>query len=386
MIETVFPLDEYQSRVQKIREAMTGEGMRALLIYGRRQWYLDHYIRYVANYDTPGRPSLILLPLEDEPALLIGDEWDLERAREVTWIEDVRVATDLPSAAVDILTSRGLSSGKIGVAGAEGMGYAGLEVFPSNVYGAIRKAFPKMELDGASQIMDNIRAIRSPREIEVLRHASRLSDIGADIFYATVREGISERELWTEIWYAMESAGAQDVHCSMCRGPGSFWLHPATDHRLSKGDFVSVEFSPRYHGYFSQSNKMCIIGGMTREWEKLCRLAVEVRDASIALIRPGAVASTIVNEIVELVSGSQVGTMDMGGVHRLGHGSGPCLDEWPALTSKSETILQEGMSLAVHPIIYVPYIHSVLMLGEYVLVTRDGHEVLTTPQTEIFGV
>ena len=386
MIETVFPFEEYRSRVEKIRGVMNGEGLRALLIYGTRQWYLDHYIRYVANYDSPGRPSMILLPLEDEPALLIGDDWDLERARETTWIDDVRVAPDLPGATVDVMASRGLSAGKVGIAGAEGMGYSSLEVFPWDVFEAIRKAFPEIVLSDTSRQLDNLRAIRSPREIDVLRQASKISDIGAEAFYATVREGISERELWTEIWYAMESAGAEDAHCSMCRGPGSFWLHPASDQRLSKGDFVSVEFSPRYHGYFSQSNKMCIIGGMTREWDKLCRLALEARDLAIALIRPGAVASKTVNRIVELVSKSQVGTMDMGGVHRLGHGSGPCLDEWPALTSKSDIVLQKDMSLAVHPIIYVPYIHSLLMLGEYVLVTEDGNELLTTPQTEIPGV
>jgi hypothetical protein len=40
----------------------------------------------------------------------------------------------------------------------------------------------------------------------------------------------------------------------------------------------------------------------------------------------------------------------------------------------------------VHPIVYVPYLHSLMMLGEYVLVTKDGHEVLTSPQAEILSV
>ena len=365
---------------------MLDEGIDVLLIFGSRQWYRDHYIHYLANYDLPGRPSMIVLPLEDEPALLIGDEWDLERARDKTWISDVRVTSDLARDTVEALRSRPLGRGKVGIAGGEGYGYSALEAFPSNVYGAIKEAFPTVQMDSASQLVDSIRAIRSPREIEVLRKASRISDIGAEAFYATVREGISERELWTEIWYAMESAGAQDLHVSICRGPGSFWLHPPSSARLSKGDVVSVEFSPRLHGYFSQANKMCIIGGMTREWRELCQMAIEVRDAAIESIQPGVMACKVVENIAKLVAKFQLGTMDIGGAHRLGHGSGPSLDEWPALTSVSQTVLQEGMSLAVHPIVYVPYLHSLFMLGEYVLVTKDGHEVLTTPQAEILTV
>lgn len=386
MIETVFPLEEYQSRVRNVRKAMSRDGFEVLLIFGARQWYRDHYIRYMANYDTPGRPSIMVLPLEDEPALLISDDWDLERAREVTWIQEVSATSDLAGSTVEVLRSRRLRAGKFGIAGGEGYGYTALEAFPSNIYSAVKEAFSTTQIDGASRMMDNIRAIRSPREIEVLRKASKISDEGAEAFYATVKEGISERDLWTEIWYAMESAGAEDLHTSMCRGPGSFWLHPPSKHRLSKDDFVSVEFSPRYHGYFSQSNKMCIIGGMTREWRKLCRVVLEARDMAIQSIRPGVMACEIVEKIAKLVAGSQVGTMDIGGAHRIGHGSGPSLDEWPYLTSESQTVLQEGMSLAIHPIIYVPYIHSLLMLGEYVLVTKDGYEILTKPQTEVLGV
>jgi Xaa-Pro aminopeptidase len=113
---------------------------------------------------------------------------------------------------------------------------------------------------------------------------------------------------------------------------------------------------------------------------------VEVRDAAIDLIRPGVIACDIVEKVAKHVAGFQLGTMDIGGAYRLGHGCGPSLDEWPSLNSLSRTVLREGMGLAVHPIIYVPYLHSLFMLGEYVLVTENGHEVLTKRQTEILTI
>ncbi len=390
MNETVFPLEEFRTRVRNVRAAMAAEGLDALLFVGARNWFRDHYIRYLANYDAPGPLSLMVLPLEGEPTLLIGEEWDLARARAVTWIDDVRADRDLAQAAVDVLRevlrSTKLDTVKLGVAGGEGLGFSALEALPSHVFRGIAGAFPRTDLVEASASLESIRLIRSPREIEVLRQAARIGDAGAQAFYATAREGISERELWTEVWYAMQSAGAQDVHSSIARGPGSFWMHPPSGARLAKGDFISEEFSPRLHGYFSQSNRMCIVGGLTREWRELCRAALEARDTAIQAIKPGAVACEVVEKVAKVVAKSQVGTMDMGGVHRVGQGAGLCLDEAPYLTSASRTVLQEGMTMAVHPIIYVPYIHSLLMLGEYVLVTKDGCEVLTRPQTEILGV
>jgi Xaa-Pro aminopeptidase len=77
-------------------------------------------------------------------------------------------------------------------------------------------------------------------------------------------------------------------------------------------------------------------------------------------------------------------TMDVGGVHRIGHGVGTSLDEDPFLTSSSNALLVANSTMAMHPIIYLPYRHSLLMLGDYVRICQHGDpEILTTPQSLI---
>jgi len=174
-----------------------------------------------------------------------------------------------------------------------------------------------------------------------------------------------------------------DVHISMCRGPDSFWPHPPSDAVLRDGDIVSIELSPRVEGYFSQANRMCFVGHPAREWTELSQMAVEALEIAAAHMRPGVAAREVVAQVNDYVARSPLATMDIGGVHRIGHGCGLALDEGPFLSSSSETELRANMTMALHPIIYLPYRHSLLMLGDYIRITETGCERLSAPQSSV---
>jgi Xaa-Pro aminopeptidase len=383
-----FPDSEYAARLARIREAVAPLAIDALLLQGTRNWYRDHAIRYVSAYDSPAAASLLYLPISSggEPVLVIGDEWDLARARGLSWVDEVRAAADLASAARDLMRTRFKGGKRLGIAGGECMGFTAMDVLPRDVLAATREAALAAEIVDAGGALQSVRMIRSSGENGMLRRAAKLADIGAQTFFATARAGVSERDLWSEIWYAMQTAGADDLHISFCRGPGSFWPHPPSDDVLADGDIVSVELSPRIHGYFSQSNRMCFVGGNGREWADLERLSLGALDLAKSLMKPGMKAKDVVAGVSALVAKSPLATMDMGGVHRIGHGCGIALDEGPFLTSASPSVLQPNMTMALHPMIYLPYRHSLVMIGDYVRVTETGLEVLTEPQTAVPAV
>jgi Xaa-Pro aminopeptidase len=379
-----FPDAEYASRLARVGEAFAPLALDAVLIQGTRNWYRDHAIRYLSGYDSPASASLLYLPLKGgEPVLLIGDGWDIERARAISRVGEVRAAEDLAAATEDLMHSRFKSGKRLGVAGGECMGFSATEVLPRDLVAAIRAAAPSAEVVDAGNALNAVRMIRSPAENEMLRRAAKLADVGARAFLATARAGVSERDLWSEIWFAMQTAGAEDLHISFCRGPGSFWPHPASDDVLADGDIVSVELSPRIEGYFSQANRMCFVGGGGREWRDLEHLSLSALDLAKSRMKPGVPAKDVVAAVSALVAKSPLATMDMGGVHRIGHGCGLALDEGPFLTSASQSVLQPNMTMALHPMIYLPYRHSLLMIGDYVRITDTGLEVLTVPQSAV---
>ena len=374
---------EYASRLDRLRAALEPLAVDALLVQGSRNWYRDHAIRYLCGYDSPAGAALLYLPLRGgEPVLVISDEWDRERATQMARVGEVRAAGDIASEMREVLRSR-FAGRRLGVAGGECMGFTAMDVLPRDLLGAIREAAPAVELVDAGGALLTVRTLRSPVELEKLRRAGKLADVGARAFYATARAGVSERDLWSEIWHAMQTAGADDLHISFCRGPGSFWPHPPSDDVLTEGDIVSVELSPRIDGYFSQANRMCFVGGNGREWADLERLSIGALDLAKSLMKPGVKAKDVVSGVSALVAKSPLATMDMGGVHRIGHGCGIALDEGPFLTSGSSSVLQEDMTMALHPMIYLPYRHSLVMIGDYVRITGSGIEVLTEPQTAV---
>ncbi|MSQ71260.1 MAG: aminopeptidase P family protein [Betaproteobacteria bacterium] len=381
-----FPDEEYAARFARLKQALEPLAVDAVLVQGTRNWYRDHAIRYLCGYDSPASASLLYLPLSGgEPVLVITDAWDLERARSMSWVGDVRAAGDI-DAALGLLSSRIQSDKRLGIAGGECMGFTAMDVLPRRVLEAIRAAAPATELVDAGGALLSVRTIRSAAEIGMLRQAGKLADAGAQAFFATARAGVSERDLWSEIWYAMQNAGAHDLHISFCRGPGSFWPHPPSDDVLADGDIVSVELSPRINGYFSQANRMCFVGGNGREWADLERLSLGALALAKSLMKPGVRAKDVVAGVSALVARSPLATMDMGGVHRIGHGCGIALDEGPFLTSASASELQADMTMALHPMIYLPYRHSLVMTGDYVRITETGLEVLTEPQSAIPAV
>lgn len=383
-VQRPFPDAEYASRLERLRAALEPLSVDALLIQGSRNWYRDHAIRYLCGYDSPASASLLYLPLNGgEAVLVIGDGWDLARAREIMRAGTVRAANDIASDMREVLRSRFGAGRRLGIAGGECMGFAAMDVLPGALLGAIREAAPSAELVDAGAALLSVRTIRSPAELEKLRRAGKLADAGARAFFATARAGVSERDLWSEIWYAMQTGGADDLHISFCRGPGSFWPHPPSDDVLADGDIVSVELSPRIDGYFSQANRMCFVGGNGREWAELEQLSLGALDLAKSQMKPGVKAKDVVAGVSALVAKSPLATMDMGGVHRIGHGCGIALDEGPFLTSGSSSVLQPNMTMALHPMIYLPYRHSLVMIGDYVRITDTGLEVLTEPQQAV---
>jgi Xaa-Pro dipeptidase len=379
---TVFPPEEFSDRRSRTLQAFEHQNIDAVLVLAERNWYRDHAIRYLTGYDCPLSPTFLLLTLQGDPTIVVSARDEATRVSERFGIPHVEHAREPLDAVIDWLTKQGTLR-RLGICGGECMGFSALDVLPSTLDVALHKHFPDLQLIDVGETLLSMRSVRSEREIAVLREAAKLSDIGADAFFATMRAGLSERDLWSEIWYAMQRAGADDVHMSLCCGPRSFWPHPPSDAVFAPGDIVSVELSPRVEGYFSQSNRMCFVGTDNREWRELSDLAVEARAVALSAMRSGVMARGVVAQVSAFVGKTQLATMDVGGVHRIGHGCGLCVDEGPFLSSSSASELVTDMTMALHPIMYLPYRHSMLMLGDYVRITAAGAEVMTTPQSHI---
>jgi Creatinase/Prolidase N-terminal domain len=118
------PVEEQEGRLRRARESMERHGLDGLVAYGSAAVDADP-IRYLAGYVHvfPGACSLLILPLDGDPVLLIDQPWHLPEAEQMSWLGDVRsfpsparrwLADELRAAVGGALTGAGLAQGRIG--------------------------------------------------------------------------------------------------------------------------------------------------------------------------------------------------------------------------------------------------------------------------------
>ncbi len=125
------PVEEYRQRSAQLQAAMVEDGLDALWVYswkrGQVRYLSGYHPNYVANV------ALLVLPKEGLPALRIRFPFDLERARQESWIDDLAASGSLAMLVTDAaaaLRQWGLSRGRIGLV----TGDPAIEEMPYNLY------------------------------------------------------------------------------------------------------------------------------------------------------------------------------------------------------------------------------------------------------------
>ena len=148
----------------------------------------------------------------------------------------------------------------------------------------------------------------------------------------------------------------------------------ASDKKLLAGELVTIDFGTRVDGYHSDETVTLAIGEVDRKLRQIFDIVLEAHDSALAMIQPGlaicdldAVARDF---IVSRGYGEYFG-------HGLGHGVGLEVHEYPAVSSRSDQRLIEGMVITIEPGVYIPGTGGV-RIEDTVVVTKDGFEALTS--------
>ena len=86
-----------ENRTAKVRQAMREKGLQTLLVFdsGRHNFLRMNYVAYLTDFISVGPETMLMLPLEDEPTLFLSPAWDMDRAKEESWVKKVQPVNDL---------------------------------------------------------------------------------------------------------------------------------------------------------------------------------------------------------------------------------------------------------------------------------------------------
>ncbi len=247
----------------------------------------------------------------------------------------------------------------------------------------LRSLFPQAELRDVAPLIDGLRVIKSPAEIEALRRNGRLS--AEAVRQAMLRTRPGERE-WTLEgaavgWVLGHGARGPAFQPIVASGPNACtWHYDRNDRVMAAGELVLMDFGADLdHLCMDISRTWPVSGTFSSEQREIYRAVLEVQKATIAACRPGRNAAEIRRLASAALAARQVDARGLScDIH---HYVGLATHDGAPLDAP----LREGMVLAVEPGLYYPEQGIGVRIEDTILITADGCEVLSAAAPKEIG-
>lgn len=345
---------EYERRYRAVREQMDWRGLDCLLVYGQvgisGSWQAN--VHYLSNYADTHYHSYLIFPKAAPPILLIAIYPHVLQARLMASVEDVRwMGWDQPATVAQYLKEAGAEKGRIGLVGAASWWDISL---PALHLEGIRKALPAAEFIHATDILEQVRMVKSDEEIAALEKGAAFTDMALEGLVKAVKVGKGERDLVAALRIAYLEAGGdfsfELLGSTPMSAPGMPypWKYPS-GRRVEAGDIVVSEISAQYNTYAGQLIRPIAVGKPTKEYDRLFEVAYQTYKNLQKALRPGATQDDILAATAPITdSGLKIHAPVIHGwgqgIHKPFAGT-PGFPGWPASTMT----LKKGMSIQIEP-------------------------------------
>ena len=382
MYDHPFPREELDARLAAVRARLVAEHLDGIVISVPENIYyltgLDHWGFFACHLLIVARDGEMVLTCRAMEGITIGNQ-----VRNAVFLGHSDTE-DVADYAVRAMRQVGLRDDRVG------MEMQSLFLTP-RIADAIREKAPGVAWRDASGLVDALRLVKSPLEMDYTRRAARAADAGTLAAIEAIRDGASDYEVAAECQRAMTLAGSEYPGFGPFVRPTSRLGEEHTTWRgdvFHDGDAVFLELAGAYRKYQAPMGRLVYVGHAPQGAEASARLAIDGMEAICAAIRPGARAGDAYLAWHEVAAAA-----GLAGYHRHHCGYLVSIGFPPSWTGGSKVIglapgseleLEVGMTFHAHSWftntdVVDYFISNTVLLGEH------GAEVLTcaTPQTLI---
>jgi Xaa-Pro aminopeptidase len=421
-----FPPEEFQARWRKIFDQIGDRAVAivqgAPLARGYAMPRQSNEFYYLSGIETPGayllldgrtRKTTLFLPprnerLERSEGKVLSAD-DAALVRQLTGVDAVASAKSMSEEWLNELTKAPAPALYTMFTPAEGSAESRHELQMANAAIAadywdgrvsreahfinlLRTRAPRAEVRDLTAILDEMRSVKSSREITLIRRASQLSGLGILEAIKSTRAGLYEYHLDAAARYIFLAGGArlEGYRSITAAGTANIWnAHYYRNNAMLKdGDLVLMDFAPDYGYYTSDVARMWPINGKFSPVQReLLQFVLDYRNTVMKRIRPGVTVNTILEEaraamepvfqrtkfskpIYEQAARKLVATG--GGIfsHPVGlavHDDGPY----------NHGVLKPGHVFSIDPQLWVPEENLYLRYEDVIVMTADGYENFT---------
>jgi Xaa-Pro aminopeptidase len=346
---------ELQRRWRAIRAAMRERNIDALVVQNSSDW-VGGYIRWFSNQPaTNGYPSSLVFPLDG--AMSIIEQGPFGGAHEASG-EEAR-ATGI---ARRLTTPSCPSVGYTGAYDAEiaaqelrgsGAGRVGL-VAPAAMYHSfgqsLRELLKGTDLVDATDMVDRIKAIKSPEERACIGQVAAMQDEVLRRVREFVRPGLKDYEVAAYAQYVGQQLGSEQgiFLCSSAPWGQAATFRPRSmqGRALERGDVYSLLIENNgAGGYYTELSRIFVLGPVPQELRDAHAAVLEVQRFALSLLKPGASCRDIADELNAFLRARNLPEERRLSVHGMGYD----MVERPLIRHDEDMRIEEHMAIVCHP-------------------------------------
>lgn len=165
----------------------------------------------------------------------------------------------------------------------------------------LRARHPRAEVRNLNPILDEMRSIKSEREIALIRRASQIAGLGLMEAMRSTEPGVTEYQLDAAARYVFlvndaRLEGYRSITASGTENINNMHYFRNTS-TLKDGDLVLMDYAPDYRYYVSDIGRVWPVNGQYNAWQReLLGFVLEFHKAVLSRIRPGVTAAQIHEE------------------------------------------------------------------------------------------
>ncbi|MBJ6726774.1 M24 family metallopeptidase [Geomesophilobacter sediminis] len=288
------------------------------------------------------------------------------------------------------------------------------DVLPVQQYNFYAKLLPGKEFVDISAINRDLRSVKSPYELELMRASGRRTCAVFAEVPQFLKPGMREVDLAAEFEYRLRRAGSEGltrmrafnqeifmgltVSGSRAEAPGFFdgavtgrGLSAAAPHGASLAPIdrdvpIILDFTGIWDGYVVDVTRIFVLGKLSERLTHAYQTSLAIQQYLAEHLKPGVICEELFQAAAAMAEDAGLGRNFMGApgenARFVGHGVGLELDEYPVLAQGFKVPLKAGQTIAIEPKFVIPG-EGVLGIENTFAVTEQGGENLTQSSDEI---
>lgn len=369
---------ELERRWKAVRERMAAKGIDFLVVQSQQR-YAGGYFRWFTDIPGANFPISAVFPLDDDMTIIAHgsaapappsnpEEWALRGVKERintpalpnVWWED---AWDAEKTAEVMLRKKPKTVGLVGLGNMSGALYANL-----------LKGLQGVNIVNASDLVDEVRMVKSEEELRLHRESAYLHEMGYAVAKRAIRLGRTAGEAMEEIGHAQVLAGSEEQQISIAFGPPDAapysqhnWGNTYVRQTFRDGDVINLLIeSSAAGGYFYDLRRFLCIGSVPKELQEAYAIVKEARVIMAENLKPGVTPKVALDASDRFLKGKGFPPES----RMAGHGQGLDIGERPVMRRDEPAVMESGMVVSVHPTVRTRHIAA--CIADTHVITKSG--------------